>query len=182
MGFVTLLFWRPINVLAYSIAAFLILTPCCPRLGVIPREGGGLDALAWGLMLLTATICVLIVLVWGKWLLSKGGLLASKLLRAITLILLISFRVKSFLVFYSLFELSLIPIFWLVMGWGGQPERVGARINLLIYTVCGSLPLLVFFISLALNIKELAFFHLLYRGPGWETGPQTQKRFILEWQ
>ena len=46
--------------------------------------------------------------------------------------------------FYLNFELTLFPIFIIILGWGYQPERFNARIALLIYTVSGSLPLLVF--------------------------------------
>lgn len=45
-----------------------------------------------------------------------------------------------------MFEISLIPIFILVIGWGYQPERTKASIRLLFYTLTGSLPLLGFFL------------------------------------
>ena len=31
----------------------------------------------------------------------------------------------------------------LILGWGYQPERLQAGLQMIIYTVCGSLPLLV---------------------------------------
>lgn len=52
------------------------------------------------------------------------------------------FLTNNLLVFYLIFELSLIPIFILVLGWGYQPERIKAGVRLLFYTLTGSLPLL----------------------------------------
>ena len=43
--------------------------------------------------------------------------------------------------FYINFEITLFPIFIIILGWGYQPERFNARIALLIYTITGSLPL-----------------------------------------
>jgi NADH-ubiquinone oxidoreductase chain 4 len=50
---------------------------------------------------------------------------------------------KKILLFYISFEIRLVPISLLIMGWGYQPERVRAFIYIFFYTVRGSLPLLV---------------------------------------
>lgn len=44
---------------------------------------------------------------------------------------------------YIIFEIRLVPIFFIIIGWGYQPERVRAGKAIFIYTVWGSLPLLV---------------------------------------
>ncbi len=49
----------------------------------------------------------------------------------------------SLFMFYFLFEASLIPIFLIIIGWGYQPERLPAAIAIIIYTISGSLPLLL---------------------------------------
>lgn len=54
------------------------------------------------------------------------------------------FRTYCMLEFYLNFEITLFPIFIIILGWGYQPERFNARVALLIYTVSGSLPLLAF--------------------------------------
>jgi NADH-ubiquinone oxidoreductase chain 4 len=48
-------------------------------------------------------------------------------------------------VFYLLFyfEVRVIPMLCLVLGWGVQPERLQAAIYMIIYTVCGSLPIFI---------------------------------------
>ena len=48
----------------------------------------------------------------------------------------------SFLKFYIYFELSLVPIFLIIIGWGYQIERVSAAKAIILYTIIGSLPLL----------------------------------------
>lgn len=61
----------------------------------------------------------------------------------IIFICVLSFSVSRWVEFYFFFEASLIPTFWLIMGWGYQPERLQAGVFMLMYTVCASLPLLV---------------------------------------
>lgn len=56
--------------------------------------------------------------------------------------LVVSFSVGNFFFFYVFFELSLVPTFFLILGWGYQPERLRARIYIIVYTVGASLPLL----------------------------------------
>lgn len=46
--------------------------------------------------------------------------------------------------FYLNFEITLFPIFIIILGWGYQPERFSAGLALLIYTITGSLPLFVY--------------------------------------
>jgi len=58
------------------------------------------------------------------------------------LVLVVVFFAPSPLIFYLIFEVSLIPILLMVLGWGYQPERLGAGLALLLYTALASLPLL----------------------------------------
>lgn len=53
------------------------------------------------------------------------------------------FRCADFFFFFFFFERSLIPTGVLILMWGYQPERLQAGLQIIIYTVCGSLPLLV---------------------------------------
>lgn len=43
---------------------------------------------------------------------------------------------------YVMFELSVLPIFIIIVGWGYQTERLEASLSLLFYTIAASLPLL----------------------------------------
>ena len=51
------------------------------------------------------------------------------------------------LMFYILFELSLIPTLFIVFFFGYQPEKLQASLYLLMYTVISSLPLLLLLIN-----------------------------------
>jgi len=59
------------------------------------------------------------------------------------LALLACFKAEDLLSFYYWFEVALIPIFILVLGWGYQPERLGAALYIFFYTLAASLPLLM---------------------------------------
>jgi len=53
------------------------------------------------------------------------------------------FCCADFFLFFFFFERSLIPTAVLILRWGHQPERLQAGLQIIIYTVCGSLPFLV---------------------------------------
>lgn len=65
------------------------------------------------------------------------------ILISLLIILILTFITSNLLIFYILFELSLIPTLILIIGWGYQPERIQAGIYIIIYTMCASLPLLL---------------------------------------
>nr|QPM99859.1 NADH dehydrogenase subunit 4 [Haemaphysalis flava] len=59
------------------------------------------------------------------------------------MLLIICFSVLNLIFFYFFFESVLFPIVMMIFGWGSQPERLQAGIYMLMYTLFGSLPLLV---------------------------------------
>ena len=67
----------------------------------------------------------------------------SSLTLALGAVLTLTFTVVSILPFYWMFELSLLPIFLIILGWGYQPERLNAGVQIFLYTVIASLPLLL---------------------------------------
>jgi len=82
------------------------------------------------------------------------------------------FYINRFLYFYFIFEISLIPIFLIITGWGYQPERLQAGFYIFIYTLLGSLPFLYCLMKINLlvggfHIKiffyELGFFGVFFR-------------------
>lgn len=70
------------------------------------------------------------------------------------LILLFCFKSPSLLIFYCFFELSLVPIFLIVLGWGYQPERLQAGMRILFYTLFASLPLLASLLVFSYTFKS----------------------------
>jgi NADH-ubiquinone oxidoreductase chain 4 len=70
-----------------------------------------------------------------------------------------SFLASSLILFYTFFELSLLPILLIILCWGSQPERVSAGMYFLIYTTFFSIP----FIAILLPLKRPFFFGLQLR-------------------
>ena len=78
----------------------------------------------------------------------------------INFILIITFSTATPLTFYFWFETSLIPIFFIIIGWGYQPERLFAAKSIFIYTIFGSLPLLFLVFAIQQNNFSISFLSL----------------------
>nr|AKG95411.1 NADH dehydrogenase subunit 4 [Cylisticus convexus] len=119
------------------------------------------DNLSFPLINLTLFISVLMLLTS---ILNKAVLNFKKsfssLILALSILLILTFSVNNIILFYIMFEASLIPIFILILGWGNQPERMQAGMYMLIYTVTASLPLLVM-IFIWVDTSNSAIFFLL---------------------
>lgn len=66
---------------------------------------------------------------------------------ALAVVVYITFKTKSLLLFYIFFEMSILPITMILFLYGYQPEKLQASLFLLIYTVVGRLPLLLFIVK-----------------------------------
>lgn len=73
--------------------------------------------------------------------------------------LVFCFQRNSWFFFFVCFELSVLPILVLILGWGRQPERLIAGSYMFLYTFFGSLPLLFKIIKLK-NFFSNRFFLL----------------------
>jgi len=73
------------------------------------------------------------------------------------LILILTFCFRKFLLFFIGFEISLIPMFFIILGWGSTPERLTARSYLLIYTLIFSIPFLILLIIFQNQQENLSF-------------------------
>nr|YP_009910880.1 NADH dehydrogenase subunit 4 [Darevskia praticola]QDP70109.1 NADH dehydrogenase subunit 4 [Darevskia praticola] len=67
--------------------------------------------------------------------------------------LIMTFAASDFIMFYILFETTLIPTLVIITRWGNQAERLNAGLYFLFYTLTSSLPLLI--ALLYLNNKHL---------------------------
>lgn len=105
----------------------------------------GIDLIRLILILLTIWVSFLIILarVTNKVRENKNFIFYLTL---ILRLLIFCFSVTNLLFFYFLFESVLFPIIIIIFGWGSQPERLQAGFYMLIYTLFGSLPLLVLII------------------------------------
>nr|YP_009245118.1 NADH dehydrogenase subunit 4 [Eremias stummeri]AMR73973.1 NADH dehydrogenase subunit 4 [Eremias stummeri] len=57
--------------------------------------------------------------------------------------LIMTFAASEFVLFYILFETTLIPTLVIITRWGNQVERLNAGLYFLFYTLASSLPLLI---------------------------------------
>ena len=106
-----------------------------------------LDGLSVRLIFLTMWVILIIYICRYKiFLLNIKSIYFIILVYLLFIILFFSFSISNFIIFYIIFEFSLIPTLLLILGWGYQPERLQAGIYIMIYTIIGSLPLLMILI------------------------------------
>ncbi len=118
--------------------------PWIERFGI--RYSLGLDGISLMLILLTAFLTVLCVLVSWKQITERVGAFHFFLMFMETGVLGVFLATDLFL-FYLFWELQLIPMFFLIGMWGHE-KRVYATIKFILYTLCGSLLMLVALIIL----------------------------------
>nr|YP_009184461.1 NADH dehydrogenase subunit 4 [Myrmecophaga tridactyla]ALO62525.1 NADH dehydrogenase subunit 4 [Myrmecophaga tridactyla]AYV89944.1 NADH dehydrogenase subunit 4 [Myrmecophaga tridactyla] len=78
------------------------------------------------------------------------------------MLLITTFTATELLLFYILFEATLIPTLIIITRWGNQTERLNAGIYFLFYTLLGSLPLLVALIHTQNNTGSLNLLTMKY--------------------
>ena len=76
---------------------------------------------------------------------------------ALETLLILVFVVTDILLFYIFFESVLIPLFLIVGIWGGSPNRVRAAFLLFLFTLMGSLFMLLSILALYYNVGSTDF-------------------------
>ena len=113
----------------------------------------GVDGLSLPLVLLTTVLSVLVVL--ASWNIDK----ATNAFMALYLFLLTGmvgvFVSLDLFLFYVFFEISLLPMYFLIGIWGG-PRKEYAAIKFFIYTLVGSICLLIVMLGLYFYSSEAA--------------------------
>nr|YP_009132335.1 NADH dehydrogenase subunit 4 [Ophiodon elongatus]AKA55127.1 NADH dehydrogenase subunit 4 [Ophiodon elongatus] len=87
------------------------------------------------------------------------------LLTSLQIFLIMAFGATEIIMFYVMFEATLIPTLILITRWGNQTERLNAGIYFLFYTLAGSLPLLVALLLLQNSAGTLSLLTLQYSDP-----------------
>nr|UFK29336.1 NADH dehydrogenase subunit 4 [Phocoena phocoena] len=77
-------------------------------------------------------------------------------------LLIMTFTAMELIMFYIMFEATLIPTLIIITRWGNQTERLNAGLYFLFYTLMGSLPLLVALTYLQNMLGTLNFLLLQY--------------------
>nr|YP_009434752.1 NADH dehydrogenase subunit 4 [Mugilogobius myxodermus]ATG24552.1 NADH dehydrogenase subunit 4 [Mugilogobius myxodermus] len=84
------------------------------------------------------------------------------LLTSLQIFLILAFSATEVILFYIMFEATLIPTLVLITRWGNQAERLNAGTYFLFYTLAGSLPLLVALLLLQNTTGSLSLLTLHY--------------------
>nr|BCL66001.1 NADH dehydrogenase subunit 4 [Pao abei] len=87
------------------------------------------------------------------------------LLISLQFFLILAFAATEMIMFYVMFEATLIPTLILITRWGNQTERLNAGTYFLFYTLAGSLPLLVALLLLQNTNGSLSLLTLLHTTP-----------------
>nr|YP_010968157.1 NADH dehydrogenase subunit 4 [Syngnathus watermeyeri]WNN64199.1 NADH dehydrogenase subunit 4 [Syngnathus watermeyeri]WPR14726.1 NADH dehydrogenase subunit 4 [Syngnathus watermeyeri] len=87
------------------------------------------------------------------------------LLTFLQIFLIMAFSATELILFYIMFEATLIPTLLIITRWGNQAERLNAGIYFLFYTLAGSLPLLIALLLLQNNIGTLSLLTMQYTNP-----------------
>jgi len=111
----------------------------------------GIDGLSFPLVILSTFICVLAcVASWNIEKMLKGYMVLFLMLESGILGVFLSL---DFFLFYVFFEVSLLPMYFLIGIWGG-PRKEYAAIKFFLYTLVGSIGLLIVLIGTYLYSKN----------------------------
>jgi len=119
----------------------------------------GIDDLSFLFLCLTGFIFAMVMII------SSNQSLSALLLITESIVILF-FLAKDLASFYVFFEMSLIPLFFIIGIWGGK-NRALAGYKFLIYTLIGSLLLLISFIVIINKFGILGFDVLKHNNQSW---------------
>nr|YP_009136932.1 NADH dehydrogenase subunit 4 [Strongylura anastomella]AKE32149.1 NADH dehydrogenase subunit 4 [Strongylura anastomella] len=87
------------------------------------------------------------------------------MLTSLQIFLILAFSATEMIMFYVMFEATLIPTLFIITRWGNQTERLNAGTYFLFYTLAGSLPLLVALLLLQNSTGTLSLLTLQFINP-----------------
>ncbi|MGA2245129.1 MAG: NADH-quinone oxidoreductase subunit M [Verrucomicrobiota bacterium] len=140
---------------ANSDPQFAELAPWIPSLGV--QYHLGIDGLGLLMVMLTALVVPLSIMV--SWSMADRPHVYHALILWLQAGLFGTFTALNFIHWFMFWELALIPAFFLVKLWGG-PNRGPAATQFFVYTMVGSVALLLSFLALYLATHSFEFITL----------------------
>ena len=155
--------------------------PWITSLGV--RYSLGLDGLSLLLLLLTAFINVLCILISWRAITTKIGSFHFFLLFLEASVMGL-FMATDLLLFYLFWEIQIIPMFFLVGIWGHE-RRVYAAVKFVLFTLCGSLLMLIALVALYVfhgqqtGVYTFAFVQLMHTQFSFSTEILLYAAFML---
>jgi NADH-quinone oxidoreductase subunit M len=111
----------------------------------------GLDGLS--LPLVSLSVFVMLITVISSWNIGRKEKGYFTLLLILNAAIIGSFTALDFLLFYLFFEFMLLPMFFLIAIWGG-PKREYASIKFFLYTLLGSILILIVLIGLYTSVSD----------------------------
>lgn len=117
----------------------------------------GVDGIAVVLILLTAVLLpLLLVAGWNDPRIGRSAHLYVALFLAVESMVLMSFSALDILLFYVFFEAMLIPMYFLIGGFGGK-HRASAAVKFLLYNLLGGLVMLAAVVGLYVGTGTFGF-------------------------
>jgi NADH-quinone oxidoreductase subunit M len=111
----------------------------------------GLDGL--NLSLVCLSVGIMLIATISSWDVTKNVKGYFALLLILNTAIIGSFTALDFLLFYLFFEFMLLPMFFLIGIWGG-PRREYASLKFFLYTLLGSVLILIVMIGLYISVNE----------------------------
>nr|YP_009192232.1 NADH dehydrogenase subunit 4 [Centropyge flavicauda]YP_009192245.1 NADH dehydrogenase subunit 4 [Centropyge acanthops]ALP13744.1 NADH dehydrogenase subunit 4 [Centropyge flavicauda]ALP13757.1 NADH dehydrogenase subunit 4 [Centropyge acanthops]WNH20122.1 NADH dehydrogenase subunit 4 [Centropyge fisheri] len=128
----------------------------------------GTDPLSTPLLVLTCWLLPLMILASQNHLASEPAgrqRMYITLLTTLQIFLIMAFGATEIIMFYVMFEATLLPTLVLITRWGNQTERLSAGFYFLFYTLAASLPLLIALLLLQNTTGTLSLLTLQYSNP-----------------
>jgi len=148
--------WVTTSILSLFTVPIIFIS--CNSINILSSRSA-IDQMAITLISLRIIITILILIARSK-ILNQNNI--SNKFNITCLILLITllnvFSSNNIFLFYIWFEASLVPTILIIIIWGYQPERVQARMYIIIYTIIASLPILIIFIIVFINSSNILNF------------------------
>ena len=148
--------------LALSLALWQAFDPAVPGMQFVQRTAWmptfnvefavGLDGLSMLLVLLTTILTPLSVLASWSSITTKVKAYLSLILLVEGAMLLVFTAMDAFL-FFMLWEVTMVPMYFMIVVWGG-PKRIAAGLKFVLYSLTGSLLLLVGLLGLHLQAGD----------------------------
>jgi len=149
---------------------FLFDQPWIPQLGI--RFTVGMDGISMLMVLLTNILIPLIILSSFKKEYSRPGLFYGLILLMQTALLGVFTALDAF-AYYIFWEMALVPIYFIILMWGGD-NRVKVTFKFFIYTMAGSLLMLIAIIFLFFQTTEHSFSHQAFANASSSLSPTVQ--------
>nr|YP_010693796.1 NADH dehydrogenase subunit 4 [Photinus signaticollis]WCD24463.1 NADH dehydrogenase subunit 4 [Photinus signaticollis] len=122
----------------------------------------GSDYITYFMILLSFWIIILMMMASKNASFHSYSGLFSMVILFLMIALYMTFCSMNVFIFYLFFEISLIPTLVLILGWGYQPERIQAGMYMFMYTLFGSLPMMISLFYFYNSFNSLQFVFIDY--------------------